>query len=43
MVEFTDREILDAILTSCHYLHIKLDRILEYIEGSDEEDDEADS
>src|SRR5262245_61548568 len=42
--EFTDREVLDAVLTSCPYLHVKLDRILGYIDGNgeEEEDDEAD-
>ncbi len=44
MAEFTDREILEGILTSCQYLHVKLDRILGYIDGyGEEEDDEADS
>ena len=45
MAEMADRETLDAILISCQYLHVKLDRILGYIDGDgeDEADDETDS
>jgi hypothetical protein len=44
MTEFTDRELLDAILTSCQYVHVKLDQILEIFgdDGEEEEEDEAD-
>jgi hypothetical protein len=40
----SDDEALDAILISCQYLHVKLDRILRYIEddGEEEEEDEPD-
>ena len=41
MAELPDGEVLDAILLSCQYLHLKLDRILGYIDG--EEEDETDS
>jgi hypothetical protein len=42
-MELTDREVLDAILTSCQYAHVKLDRILDWIEDDgEEEEDEAD-
>jgi hypothetical protein len=38
-----DNEALAAILISCQYLHLKLDRILGYIDDDgQEEDDEAD-
>ena len=45
MAELEDHEVLMGILTSCQYLHVKLDRILGYIDGygEEEEDDEADS
>jgi hypothetical protein len=43
MPEPTDRELIDAILNSCQYLHVKLDHILEYFgEDGEEEEDEAD-
>jgi hypothetical protein len=36
-------EALDAILISCQYLHVKLDRILEFFgDDGEEEDHEAD-
>jgi hypothetical protein len=41
--ELTDREVLDAILTSCQYVHVKLDNILEFFgDDGEEEEDEAD-
>jgi hypothetical protein len=41
--ELTDREVLDAILTSCQYVHVKLDQILEFFgDDGEEEEDEAD-
>ena len=41
--ELTDREVLEAILTSSQYVHVKLDHILEYFgEDGEEEEDEAD-
>jgi hypothetical protein len=41
--ELADREVLEAILTSCHCVHVKLDHILEYFgEDGEEEEDEAD-
>jgi hypothetical protein len=41
--ELTDREVLDAILTSCQYVHLKLDHILEFFgEDGEEEEDETD-
>ena len=45
MAARSDGEALDAILISCQYLHVKLDRILRYIEddGQEEEDVEPDS
>jgi hypothetical protein len=44
MAELKDRDVLETILSSCQYLHVKLDRILGYIDGEEEEeDDEADS
>lgn len=43
MAELADREILDAILTSCQYVHVKLDRILNFLDDDgEEEEDEAD-
>jgi hypothetical protein len=44
VAELTDREVLDAILTSCQYVHVKLDQILEFFgdDGEEEEEDEAD-
>ena len=44
MAEFNDRELMLAIRGSCQYLHVKLDRILRYIEddGEEEETDEPD-
>ncbi|HEY1564132.1 MAG TPA: hypothetical protein VGF72_05560 [Gaiellaceae bacterium] len=43
MPELTDREVLDAILTSCQYVHLKLDHILEFFgEDGEEEEDETD-
>ena len=43
VAELSDSEVLDAILISCQYVHVKLDQILE-IFGDDgqEEEDEAD-
>jgi hypothetical protein len=39
----SDGEILDAILISCQYVHVKLDRILDFLEDDgQEEEDEAD-
>ena len=45
MAGLEDHEVLMGILTSCQYLHVKLDRILRYIEddGEEEEDDEFDA
>jgi hypothetical protein len=41
--ELTDRDVLEANLTSCHYVHVKLDHILDYLgEDGEEEKDEAD-
>ena len=41
--EWTDREVLEAILTSCQYVHVKLDHILEFFgEDGEEEEDETD-
>ena len=40
MPELADSEMLDAILNSCVYLHVKLDRILGYIEDDGEEEEE---
>ena len=41
--ELTDREVLEAILTCCQYVHVKLDHILEFFgENGEEEEDEAD-
>jgi hypothetical protein len=41
--ELTDREVLEAILTSSQYVHVKLDHILEYFgEDGEEEEDETD-
>jgi hypothetical protein len=41
--ELTDREVLEAILTSCRYVHVKLDHVLEYLgEDGEEEEDEPD-
>jgi hypothetical protein len=39
--ELTDREVLEAILTSCQYVHVKLDHVLEFFgeDGEEEEDD----
>jgi len=39
----SDSEVLDAILISCRYLHVKLDQILEILgDDGEEEEDEAD-
>ena len=41
--ELTDREVLEAILTSCQHVHMKLDHVLEYLgEDGEEEEDERD-
>ena len=41
--ELTDREVLEAILTSCQYVHVKLDYVLEFFgEDGEEEEDEPD-
>jgi hypothetical protein len=43
MAERSDGEVLDAILISCQYLHVKLDQILELFgDDGEEEEDEAD-
>ena len=42
MPELTDREVLEAILTSCQYTHMKLDQILELFSDDGEEEDETD-
>jgi hypothetical protein len=43
VAEFPDGEVLDAILISCQYAHVKLDRILDFLEDDgEEEEDEAD-
>jgi hypothetical protein len=42
MPELTDREVLEAILTSCQYVHVKLDQVLEIFGDDGEEEDEAD-
>jgi hypothetical protein len=42
MPELTDREVLEAILTSCRYVHVKLDQILDPFGDDGEEEDEAD-
>lgn len=43
MTERTDSETIDAILMSCQYAHVKLDRILDFLEDDgEEEEDEAD-
>jgi hypothetical protein len=39
--ELTDREVLEAILTSCQYVHVKLDQILDLFGEDGEEEDEA--
>jgi hypothetical protein len=42
--ELTDRRVLQAILGSVQYAHVKLDQILEMLrEDGEEEDNEADS
>jgi hypothetical protein len=39
----SDSEVLDAILISCQYIHVKFDRILEVFgDDGEEEEDEAD-
>lgn len=44
MDELPDGEVLDAILISCQYVHVKLDRILEFFgDDGEEEEDEADA
>jgi hypothetical protein len=44
VAELPDSEVLDAILISCQYAHVKLDRILESLEDDgEEEEDKADS
>jgi hypothetical protein len=40
VAELADREMLDAILASCQYLHVKVNRILGYIEDDGEEEEE---
>jgi hypothetical protein len=43
MARSNDREVLHAILTSCQYLHVKLNQILDLLgEDGEEEEDEAD-
>ncbi|HXH96095.1 MAG TPA: hypothetical protein VNH40_02700 [Gaiellaceae bacterium] len=43
MAELPDSEVLDAILMSCQYVHVKLDRILDFLDDDGEaEEDEAD-
>jgi hypothetical protein len=44
VAELSDGETLDAILISCQYAHVKLGRILDFLEeNGEEEEDEADS
>lgn len=43
MAEGSDSEVLDAILISCQYLHVKLDQILEIFGNDGQEEDETDS
>jgi hypothetical protein len=40
--ELTDREVLEAILTSCQYVHVKVDQVLELFGEHGEEEDETD-
>jgi hypothetical protein len=43
MAERSDGEVLDAILSSCQYVHVKLDQLLELVgDDGEEEEDEAD-
>ncbi|HEY2310959.1 MAG TPA: hypothetical protein VGH46_07585 [Gaiellaceae bacterium] len=43
VAEPSDSEALDAILISCQYAHVKLGRILDFLEDyGEEEEDEAD-
>jgi hypothetical protein len=42
MPELTDREVLEAILTSSQYMHVKLDQTLELFGEDGEEEDEID-
>ena len=43
MAELSDGEVLDAILISSQYVHVKLDRILEFFgDDGEEEEHEAD-
>ncbi|HEY2742675.1 MAG TPA: hypothetical protein VGI69_10925 [Gaiellaceae bacterium] len=42
MAELTDLDVLEAILTSCQYAHVKLDQILEIFGEDGKEEDEAD-
>jgi hypothetical protein len=43
VAEPSDSEALDAILICCQYAHVRLDRILDFLEDDgEEEEDEAD-
>jgi hypothetical protein len=42
MPDLTDREVLEAILTSCQHVHVKLDQILDLFGEDGEEEDEVD-
>ncbi|MGH2934343.1 MAG: hypothetical protein ACRDL2_07500 [Gaiellaceae bacterium] len=43
MDEFSERDMLDAVLTSIQYVHVKLDHILDILgDDGEEEEDETD-